>query len=266
MKEKEAKPIITKESQGNKVTCIDISKNGEYLTAGFGNGGVLLWDLTKGTSAKFSSGVHCDSVLNIKFTKDPKLWTVSSDVSGFIVLSEYTRSVFGMSSSVTLLMKQKIIYAISPLLPNPLYQSPADSLNILGLGGVDGVMIVTLEPTVKILWELKRKSPIKRGIPYIEWGRGVLPGKQEKSNLILAIAWDKVIQLVEVRDPRKGSEGYILNGYYESEIEIQLMCWITDSVILTLNSRKEINILHTGRFSKGRYQEKNDNEIIAATI
>lgn len=262
----EYKPIIVKELQGQKLTSIDVSKNGVYLICGYTNGTIFMWDLGKNELAKTVIGIHQHAVIALKFLKGPKIWMMSADTNGVLYLTEYSKTIVGWTSASALLIKDRVIFSISPLYPDPLRVNPADDMCLVGIGGVNAVILVSMEPNVKILWEFKRKSSIRKAIPYIDWGKGALPGKPENSNIILAIAWDKVVQLVEIKDIRKGADGIEFNGFYESEYEIQTLWWLTDSVILVLTSTKELRILYSGKFSPGKYKEKTQEEILEAAL
>ena len=193
--------------------------------------------------------------MSLKFLKGPKLGIVSSDTGGDIAITEFTKAVFSYNINITLLMASRCAFALHPLFPNELYQSKLDEFSILAIGEPTAVLVVMLEPEKQILWEYKRKSITKNTLPYIDWGRGVLPDDLENANLILAIGWDKVVQLVEIREALDKEDGYALNGYYESDYEIHSLHWLSESVLLVVNSKKEVVILYTGKFKPGKYPD-----------
>ena len=94
----------------------------------------------------------------------------------------------------------------------------------------------------------------------------MLPDNVDNLNAIMAIAWSKVVQLVEVRDPHRGIDGYIFNGYYESDYEIQTLKWIAEDVLLILTVTKEFKLLYSGNFSPGKYTEKLKEEALNALL
>jgi hypothetical protein len=109
-----------------------------------------------------------------------------------------------------------------------------------------------LEPTAKRLCEFKRWKTVKEGtVPYLDWGRGALPDSKENRNPILAYAWGKVIQLVQMIDTTTS----MFAGYYECEYDIQSLWFLGESIIFISTSRKELKLLYTGYFKQGKYAD-----------
>ncbi len=255
LEEEELRPIIVKDLQGVRVTCIDVSKNAGHLIAGYANGRILLWDLQKATSDCLLNSVHDRTVLNVKFLKGTKLRVISSDVGGLVYITEFKKVVFITMGNSTKVLRNRIGFAIVPLCQSALYPNAADPLGLLAIGSVNNIVVAAADHDFRVLWELRRHPQIKKGIPYVDWGRGVLPerGENEAGGLVLALAWDRVIQLVEVPSSAADADGYVLNGYYESEAEVQSLRWLAESVIIILTSRNELRLLYTGNFRPGRY-------------
>jgi len=261
----EHKPISLGDLIGTKITCIDISRNGLYMAVGFANGKIMVYDFIKGLFAHIIGETHERAVVNIKFLKGPKIWTISSDVCGCVFLTTFGKAVYGLAGNSSLLLNNRVGFGLAPLYENSLYENSSDSLNMVAIAGVNSVIITVLEPYPKVLWEIRRKLPIKKGIPYIDWGRAILPGKPSENNLVLAIAWDKIIQLISISNDQEGNPIYEFNGFYESESEIQSLWWVAESVLIILNSLNEIRILHSEKFASGEFSAQK-TQIISKPI
>ncbi len=262
--EEELKPILVRELHGNRVTCIDVSQNGMYLAAGYSNGQIVLWELKTSTAAVQVGDAHNCTVLNAKFLKGSRPRIISSDVGGSVYITEFTKAILGLTSTSTLMLKSRIGFALAPLHQGTLCQNLPDDLVLIAIGSVNNIVVAAMEPTVRVLWEFKRRLPIQKGIPYIDWGRGLLPDRAENDSIVMAIAWDKVIQLVEILNPGSELEGYSLNGYLECDCEIRFLRWVAESTIVILTAKNELRVLYTGRFVPGRYTEEDPTMRAAA--
>jgi len=230
-----------------------------HLAAGFGNGKIILWDLIRKSLCYTIRNSLSSSVLSVRFLKVPKLWIISSYRNGSTFITEFDKDLFHYKGNIAQLLDNYVGYSIAPLYENPIYKSPLDDFSLIAIGGVDSVVAASLEPHSRILWEIKRNPNIKKTIAYVDWGRGILPNKETPGSLILAIAWDRIVQLVEVSGDY--GENREFNGYYESECEIQSLWWLASSVILILDSRNEMRLLYSSKMTPGEYDGPNFNKI-----
>eukprot|EP01022_Parablepharisma_sp_SALTPOND_P016448 TRINITY_DN240_c0_g1_i1.p1 TRINITY_DN240_c0_g1~~TRINITY_DN240_c0_g1_i1.p1 ORF type:complete len:1429 (-),score=152.52 TRINITY_DN240_c0_g1_i1:4268-8554(-) len=195
------------------------------------------------------------SILAVKFLKGKRTWVIWSDAGGEIIITEFVKALLGYNVNHISVIHEAYGFSLNPLFPNELYPTKLDDLTLVAIAGIGSVYVVNIGSQAPLLWEYKRKDVSKHSLPYIDWGRGALPGDLENSNLVLAIGWDKTLQLVEIREPFHREEGYVYTGYYESEYEINALYWISESVLLIVNSMKEIKVLYTGNFAPGKRPE-----------
>eukprot|EP01022_Parablepharisma_sp_SALTPOND_P029955 TRINITY_DN74_c0_g2_i1.p1 TRINITY_DN74_c0_g2~~TRINITY_DN74_c0_g2_i1.p1 ORF type:complete len:1082 (-),score=121.24 TRINITY_DN74_c0_g2_i1:4787-8032(-) len=233
-----------KDVYGKRVAALEVNKAGTHLIAGYENGALTLWDLMKFSLLKLATSIHNSPVLSVRFIKGPKLVTVSSDLLGDVYVTEFSKSMFGMSANTTLLCKLKCASSVAP----------AENSTV-AIAGITGVVVATVEPSVRILWEYKGELASKEALPYVDWGRGAVPGNLENESSVLAIAWEKVVQLIVVKDITQPNEGYAYNGYYISEDSIDGVWWLSEGILAVLNSKRELQVLYTGYFATGKFQE-----------
>lgn len=239
---------------------MDVNKTGSHLVVGYDNGTIILLELTKFEKLKIASN-HSSAVLSVKFLKGPKLSIVSSDEAGEVLYTEFSKSMFGYNANSQLVYRSKLSYAICPLFPNTLHPNPSDNYSIVAIGTADEIIVAMVEPQIKIIFNMKHRQIAKKPLPYIDWGRGAIPGNSENDNIVLAIAYDKVVQLVEIKDLLQKEEGYVLNGYYDGEIDITGIAWLSEGVIIIMTSSRELKLLYSGSFTPGKYQESDKKKI-----
>jgi hypothetical protein len=91
----------------------------------------------------------------------------------------------------------------------------------------------------------------KRSIPYIDWGYGLTPTIRERTMPLMAVAWDRMIQLVYVNEQTNEIQ---MDGYYCCEEEINQVYFMADSILVVLVNNKELKILYTPKFQPGDYK------------
>nr|AVN98117.1 Vps8 [Castula fusca] len=246
---------MSKEVYGQEVTCIDFHFREPYLVAGYKRGTIVLWEFQKPSLLKAIPTGQQVAILCVKFLKRERLMIVSANALGDVSISEFTKAMFGYNVTNTQVYKNMYAFSINPLFPNELYPTKLDDLGLIAIADLNSVMVANLDADFTLLWDYKRSDASKYSLPYIDWGRGVLPDDSENSNLILAIAWDKVVQLIEIKEPFAKDEGYGFSGYYVSENEILALYWVSESFILLVNSQREVKIVYTGNFLPGKYPE-----------
>jgi len=231
---------------------MDISKDGTYLAIGFADGKIVIWNLLYGSISSTITDAHTCNVLSLCFLRGKKMGIISSDTNGYVFLTRFAPAILGLSSTSYLLLKNRIIFTLASLQESSLKENFIGQASLVAIGGVDSVLVSSLESSPKILWEFKRKASIKKSIPSIDWGKGSLNNKGE-SSILLAIGWDTVIQVIEIYSSEIEIEGYEFNGHYESKYEIQAISWITENVLLILNANNKIQLLHIENFVPGEY-------------
>ncbi len=242
--------IQHKELTGKRVNSIDVNKAQTHLIAGFDNGALMLWDLGKHSVAKIATEIHKSTpVLCVRFLKGQKLTAVSTDAAGRIKITEFTKAMFGMNANSKPLFKDKCVFTACPLFHNSLHPSNAEAYSPIALGGSNGVRIAVTEPNFSVVWSYKCPIAIEKALPYLDWGHGAVPGNAECESLLLAIAWERFIQLVEIRDVMQpNDDNYVLNGYYESDSEITGICWLSEGVLAVSTVSNKLRLLYSGSF------------------
>ena len=85
-------------------------------------------------------------------------------------------------------------------------------------------------------------------MPSIDWGYGLTPCEREKTLPLMAVAWDKIVQLCYVCDQTRTVE---FDGYYCCDKEINQVYFMADSVLVILLHGEEIRVLYTEKFKPG---------------
>eukprot|EP00826_Nyctotherus_ovalis_P040989 TRINITY_DN4083_c0_g1_i14.p1 TRINITY_DN4083_c0_g1~~TRINITY_DN4083_c0_g1_i14.p1 ORF type:complete len:407 (+),score=86.72 TRINITY_DN4083_c0_g1_i14:650-1870(+) len=248
------KKAFTKDIAGHEVTCIDIHRDSNYIAIGTKKGTITVGEFYKNSAIKTFNTGHGLPILSVKFLKSQKLSLIWSDSAGDITISEISKTIMGYSVNTTILLHEAYGLSLNPLFPNELYSGRLGDRSLLAIAALDSVFVYSLHPQPVCLWSFKHKDAARSTPPYIDWGYGALPGDSENEDLILAIGWDKVVQLVVVRS-LNGKEGIQFAGYAVSEWEIISLYWLSESILLIVNSLSEMMIVHTGSFAAGKVKE-----------
>jgi hypothetical protein len=248
------KKAFTKDLSGQEVTCIDIHREDKYIAVGTKKGTIVIGELNKNSSIKTFNASHGLSILAVKFLRSQKLSLIWSDIGGDVAISEVSKTLMGYSVNTTVLAHEAYGFSLNPLFPNELYSDKLGDQSLIAIAGLDAVYIYTLNSHPVCLWRFKHKEATKHTLPYIDWGYGALPNNVENEDLILAIGWDKVIQLVVIR-AINAKDGIQFAGYTVSDMEIIGLYWLSESTLFVANSLSEVMIVHTGNFALGKVKE-----------
>ena len=71
----------------------------------------------------------------------------------------------------------------------------------------------------------------EKSLPSIDWGHGLTPQEREQTRPLMAIAWDRVVQLLYLNEEKKCLE---YDGYYCSDQVINQVYFMADSVLAIL--------------------------------
>ena len=171
----------SKEQSYGSVTSLDISKEGDYIIGGYELGQIVLWDLTSNIPLKNVFGVHEFPIINIKFYKSDKSHAISCDSKGKVYILKINKVLFSYTVDKRLLFDK----SVGPMLSiQVLYHDNKKNDNILpkdivlvALATFNNLLIISIEPNVNIIYKSPRPEYIKEGsIPYLSWGKGILPG------------------------------------------------------------------------------------------
>ena len=105
---------------------------------------------------------------------------------------------------------------------------------------------------------IKNWNNIEHSKISLSCGKGALPENLENANAFLAMAWDKVVQLVEVKLSETGKLVLNYNGFYISNsFNIDFVYWLSYSILLLYKNNREAKLIYTGKMNEGEYKEAN---------
>lgn len=101
--------------------------------------------------------------------------------------------------------------------------------------------------------------------PNMAWGHGLSPEENRKAVPLLAIAWEKIIKLMCFNFEK---QDLVSCGYYCSELAINKLFFIGDSLLVIIIEGNQIKVLSTDLFRSGQESSltygKQPHEIIRA--
>lgn len=171
----------TKEQNYGAVSALDASRDGEALISGYEKGQIVLWDLNTGANLKTIVGVSECPLLSIRFYKETKSHIVCSDNAGNVFLLNINKVFFSFTVDKQLLLHKSAgnVCCIDVLRSqNNFYMAHMIKNYILiAICSLNVVLLISLEPMVRILYKFERPDYIKEGsVPCVSWGKGVLKG------------------------------------------------------------------------------------------
>lgn len=233
------------------------------MVAGYEKGQIILWDLNTGYNLKVITGLHENIILALKFYKDTKSHIISSDNIGNVSLININKVLFSYTVDKQLLLSKSAgnVSCIQPLKSqDSLYNSHiVKNFALVAVSSLNVLLIISLEPMVRILYKMERPDYIKEGsVPYISWGKGCLNNENlDMKNPLLAISWGNIVYLLMVTNVElfDNKDAFQIKAYYYSDSDINYMSWIAPNLILIMDSRKNFKILYSGYFERGIYNE-----------
>ena len=170
----------SKEQNYGPVTAVDINKEGDALICGHEGGQLVMWDLNNGSNIKTIFAVHDSPVLCVRFWKEGRNNIISSDQSGNVFLLSINRVLFSYTVDKQLLLHKSAgsITSIQVLDKQLAKHHFTKNFTVVALCSMSMMLIVTLEPIVRIIYRIDNPQFVKEGaVPSISWGRGALPGR-----------------------------------------------------------------------------------------
>ena len=149
--------------------------------------------------------------------------------------------------------------ALQPFRGMPYELSEWHIHNIVAFANTEEVNVAVLGADARKLYTISRSEFSKNFVEpgslcYLDWGYGITPlVSREKSRCLLAIAWGKVLQIMILENPDKGTSGIKGDGYYISDYPIDSVYFISDSILMILVNQKEVRILYIPHFLPGSY-------------
>lgn len=244
----ECKVFIPKKrkTSGYKVTCLDISLSGNKIAAGYASGKFWIFDVQKQKIIIEKDDEYNVDIVSIKFlSKLSSNHLIISDKYGNVKKIALSKGLLKNSCTAERILDKPIseIWTISALLPKvgmPYEVVEWEALNLVAISSTEQFGIYVLGESYNQIFGINRfgfaKDLIKPGSNwYLDWGFGVTPNSnKDKAKCLLAIAWDKLLQIWIVEDPNKGMGGIKMDGYYLSDYPIDKVLFISESVIMIL--------------------------------
>lgn len=244
----ELKPLVSKKSKNtiNRVLCMDVSLTGEYLIAGYAEGNLALFDISRQKLLMDITDVHYHEVENVKFLSiDSPITIVSGDKKGILYKITVTKTLMMYSFKTDLIMKKAFkefwsLAALQPFKGMPKEVSEWHTYNIVAFANTEELNVAVLGTNARKLYSVTRaefaKGFVEQGnLCYLDWGYGITPVvSREKSKWLLAIGWGKVLQILILENPDKGMSGIRFDGYYICDYPIDWVYFISDSIVMIL--------------------------------
>lgn len=95
-----------------------------------------------------------------------------------------------------------------------------EGLNLTAISSTEQIMIYSIQNPIKSLYSINRVDfgndfIRSESLCHCDWGYGITPNiSREKSRCLLAIGWDKVLQIAILDYPERGASGFTFDGYY----------------------------------------------------
>lgn len=182
------------------MVCIDITESGSFLCAGYKEGTVALWDLTKYKVMKVMDDIHTSEVTAAKvYMVNEEVGSVnivSAEESGRVRLTEIQRkNLFGGFNHTTTSLFEKrlkntMTISLQKVEPEVHPSDFCDKKILAAFGGANEVVICSLNPIAELMCIKKPSLVRSMQLPYIDWGYGLTPTVREKTVPLCAIAWD----------------------------------------------------------------------------
>ena len=235
-----------RKSIGYKVTCLDVSLSGDKIVAGYASGKFWLFDVQKQKIIIEKDEEYKTEIISIKFlSKLSSNHFIITDKYGNVKKAVLTKGIIKNSWIIENILEKPVaeIWMISSLLPKvgmPYEVVEWEALNLVAISSTEQFGIYVLGESFNILYGINRfgfgKDFIRSNSNwYLDWGFGVTPNStQDKPKWLLAIAWDKLLQIWVLEDPNKGMSGFKMDGYYISDYSIDKVWFISESVIIII--------------------------------
>ena len=259
-----------------QINAIDLSDEGDYLFAGFGNGNITLYELAHNKCKLKNDNIHKTACINLKYMerlekKSFKLFT--SDEEGNVFEIIIKDNLFGFYiPSIRLCYKNKelptFLMEILKFKENEInYKNYLKNINkTLILGNLEKINLYNIQSkTAKIIFTFDKPSYINDySIPDIAFGLGKEPKsseineKNDELQILLLISWEKILYLYTVPIINDELTSPLLSGYYVNDNQIIRIGFLSISTIYLIDKKNNFKILNTRKFNLGKVEFKKD--------
>ena len=260
-----------------QINAIDISDDGDYIFAGFGNGNITLYELLTNKCKLINNSIHKTACINLRFIEryNKNYFKIfSSDEEGNVYEIILKDGIFGFSVSSTKLFcgnKKYPTFLIHILkfkeneIKNKNYLKKLNKTLILG--SLEKIHLYNLNPKkLENIFTFDKPAYINDySIPDIAMGLGKQPTSNEESDedvvelqLLLLISWDKVIYLYVIPILNNELTFPLLLGHYVNECQIVRIGFLNLSTIYLIDNKSNFKILNTRKFNLGDVKFKRD--------
>jgi hypothetical protein len=281
-KELEYKSYALKEIENfdkRSVVCMDITPDGDYLIAGYSNGFLALWDLHTTKCKKLVTGVHKNCIVACKFIRNDKkkFEILSSDVDGNVFKVTIKEGLFSTSADSTYLIRHDVpIFLINILKLEDDKQFPEfNKYVIVAFGCLEYIMVFMLEPESKKLFKFEKPKYFRDiYVPDVSFGVGYVPTPLDnfmandslvdqsymqgqmnidlhKPQVLLSIAWGKVLFLYCLPIKNNVMHGFSMVGHYINTAPIIRMGFLSNSIVFFFDKQKMVKVINTSLITPG---------------
>lgn len=221
------------------VTSIDISNDELFIITGYTGGQIALWGKNSDgafISIRANNSYHTTSITSFKFWKNNSL-TISSDISGRVMIVEYTKNFLSTSISAIELLKGEI----GPIGNIEILQSETtghtlDSSCLVAIAGEKAVLVYVLSPEIACISSFHRPESVPEGeLPCVAWKYIEIHSELSYS---LSIAWGSGLMIYNVKFPI--ANGIELYQSLDLASNINSLVWLSRQVLVAITEKKEI--------------------------
>ena len=260
-------------------TSIDVSPNAEFVIGGYSNGFLILWETKKPSIVYTIKDLHNSKIIFGQFSQiieKKKFEIISSDMSGKLIKTVFTNSIFKKSVQDFMIYKDDVpTYAITQFRPLRNKQ-----VVIGAFCNINKIRVYILRPIFISFFEIDRPDCYDENcpdVPDISFGWGCEPLEndidntvmklddiQRQNQILLAVSWSQVIRIYSMNI--KG-EDMVLNGdgakcYFINNSPVIRLGFISPSILYFFDKNAEVKIINTAYMQYGDYHQEKKGEFI----
>jgi len=240
-------------------TCLDISDKEKLIGIGTSDGTVLIYSLTNFKKV-MRTNEHKSAIATLRIYRDHPLSFISSDIQGNTLKTSIQKELLmtrnesywifkGTAMVTNILILNRDVKSFVQFNPN------GDEEIVVAISTLDSVLIVMLEPIVRVLYKARRPPGIDEySHPHISWINAVFNSKRKKTNPYLLVGWGSLVFLLELN--LVGTNLFFVSvGHYPLDTDSTIMHvgWISESLVFLIDDQNSIIIVSTENFFVGEY-------------